>query len=122
MRSEEQHPFASGESPLEVFESLIYDCFADVLAGVLGKQTDFRDLAAERGKYAAKNLAALVGSFFGKRQRQISFADAPQFSVHQVKQPGNRNASGTGQWPRQHADKLQEDPCQRVFESITQGR
>ena len=36
--------------------------------------------------------------------------------------PGNRNSGGAGQRPGQSVNKFQQDPGQRVFESIAQGK
>ena len=41
--------------------------------------------------------------------------------MQEVNQPGDTNPGRSGQRPRQSAHKLQEDPRQRVFESIAQG-
>ena len=100
-----QHAFATGDGALEVFETFIHHGFTDVFARVLREQADFGHLAAERCEYSAQNFGALVWSLFRKREGQISFADAPQFSVQKVNQPGDRDPGRAGQRPGQHADQ-----------------
>ena len=42
--------------------------------------------------------------------------------MQEVDEPGDGDAGGAGQRPRQCADKLDEDPRQGVFESVAQGK
>src|SRR5947208_10851234 len=52
---------------------------------------------------------------------QISHADATQFGMEKIDGPGYAYAERAGQRARQNAHELDEQPGQRVFESVAQG-
>ncbi len=119
---EKQNSFTAGERALEVLETFIDNGFADVLAGVLGEEADLGNLASEGGENPTQDLFPLATALLRKRQLQIAHAHAAQFSMKKKDNPGNCDSGGAGQRPGQGANQFQQDPGQRVFESIAQGK
>src|SRR5260370_3895197 len=121
MRGQEQQALTVSQRAFVVFEAFIDDDLADVFAGVATIQADLSQLAAEGSEYSTKNVGAFFAALLRKREFQIAFANAAQLSVQEVNDPGERDPGRARQRPRQRTDTFQKDPCQRVFESVTQG-
>src|SRR6266700_656603 len=64
---------------------------------------------------------ALSAGLLRECKLQISDADATQFGMEKIDGPGYAYAESAGQRSRQNAHKLDEQPGQRVFESVAQG-
>src|SRR5439155_17087413 len=56
-----------------------------------------------------------------ERKLKIPHANAAQFGMQEIDGPGYAYAESAGQRARQNAHELDEQPGQRVFESVAQG-
>src|SRR6184192_1117058 len=122
MSSEKQDALAARERALEILKPLIDHDLADVLACVAWEQTDLSGLTSERSKDAPQNFPALTETLFREGQFKVTQANAAQSAVQKINQPHNRDSGSAGQRTRQRPDKLNQYPCQRVFESVAQGK
>src|SRR6266576_4850433 len=68
-----------------------------------------------------QNFLALATGLLWESKFQISHADATQFRMQNIDRPGYAYAESAGQRARQNAHELDEQPGQRVFESVAQG-
>ena len=79
-------------------------------------------LPAQRLEDPVQDPFALSAGLIGKCQLQVAHADAAQLAVQAIHQPRNRDPECSGQRARQNANKLDQCPRQRVFESVAQGK
>ena len=119
---EKQHTFAASQRALVVFESLIDNGLADVLARVSREQANLGDVASEGCKDTVKNLLAFCARLLRKSEFEIPHTDAAQLPMQQIDEPRDGDAGGASQRPGQCADQLDENPRQRVFESVAQTK
>ena len=119
VRGQKQHAFAARQGALEVLESVVDHDLADILTGVLGEKTDFRQLASEGSKNAPEDPGALTAALLRKCQREVAHAHPPQPDVQQVDLPSESDACGPGQRTRQGSDEFDDQPGERVLESLT---
>src|SRR5262249_25040543 len=103
----------------EVLKTIVDHDLADVFRSVAREKADFGELAAQRSEDAAHNLAAFLDTFFGKRKRQIPHSDPTQFPVEEIKNLTEQDAHRMRRGARQHADRFDYTPNQRVFETKT---
>src|SRR5215475_14529735 len=119
MSSEEQDALAALRSAIEVLKAIVDHDLADVFPSVAREKADFGELTAQRGEDPAHNLAAFFDTFFGERKRQIQHADTAQFTVEEIENLPEQDARRTRPGARQHADRFDHTPNQRVFETKT---
>jgi hypothetical protein len=122
MRGQKKHTFASGDRSLEVFESFIDDNFVDVFASIAAEEADFGSLSAQRGKDPVQDLLAFPARLLWKCEFEIAHSDPAQFGMEKINAPGYADAESTSQWARQDADRFDQQPSERVFESVAQVR
>jgi hypothetical protein len=89
---EKEDAFAASVGALEVFEAVIDNDSRDIFAGVAGEETDLGELASERNKLAAQQVAALAFRHFREGQRQVAQADIAQASVNGVDGQAQRDS------------------------------
>jgi len=67
-----------------------------------------------------QDFLAFATGLLWKREFEIAHSDAAQFGVEKINAPGDADAESASQWARQDADKFDEQPSERVFESVAQ--
>ena len=68
-----------------------------------------------------QDFLALATGLLWKSEFEIAHSDAAQFGMEKVNAPGDADAESASQWARQDADKFDQQPSERVFESVAQG-